>query len=283
MQGQINTIKSTQLQGKVVLITGASGGIGAATARAFDQHKAKLVLVSRRKEKLEQLASELHNPLVIPADISDITQAVMLIDKTIDHFGRIDILINNAASIIVSAADKVSSEDLIKGFMTNLCGPVLATQRAIQFMRRQGRGQIINVGSPGFMMGIPFYTPYVCSKAAFSAWTRTVQAEWKGTNIIVSEYFPGYILTDSLPESRIGEIGQDFLMERKQNFISRYFTRPQTPETVARQLLCLAEHPRILMCSSFSVRLGTFISNFPAFRLSISGQMAKTAYTKLKL
>jgi len=130
-------------------------------------------------------------------------------------------------------------------------------------------------------MGIPFYSPYVCSKAAFSAWTRTIQAEWEKTNVIISEYFPGYILTDSRPESRIGIVDQDFLISKKQNYISRHFTKPQTPGDVAKQLVQLALKPRPLMCSSFPVRLGTFISNFPAFRLSIAGQMAETARSRI--
>lgn len=271
-----------KLKGKVVLITGASSGIGTAAAKAFNREGCHVVLVSRRKEILTTLASEINSSLVLPVDLSDESQAVAMIDKTIDHFGRLDILINNAASIIVVPAEQAGSGDLIKAFKTNLCGPVAATQRAIQSMKSKGGIHIINVGSPGFMMGIPFYAPYVCSKAAFSAWTRTIQAEWRGTNIIVSEYFPGYILTNSKPESRIGDIDQDFLMGEKQNFISRHFTKPQSPEEVANHLVKLAIKPKPLMCSSFSVRLGTFISNFPAFRLSIASQMARTGRSRLQ-
>lgn len=271
------------LRGKVIIITGASGGIGEAAARAFDREGARLVLVSRREEKLKGIASELKEALVIPSDLSDEAQAKAMIEKTIAHYGHLDILINNAASIIVVPAGKVSTTDFLKAFMTNLCGPAQATILAIQQMEDQGEGHIINIGSPGFMMGIPFYSPYVCSKAAFSAWTRTIQAEWADSCVKISEYFPGYILTDSNPESRIGEISQDFLMEDKQNFIAKHFTKPQSPEQVAKQLIRLANKPRPLMCSSFQVKLGTFISNFPSFRLIIASQMARTARSKMKL
>ncbi len=272
---------STCLTGKVVVITGASGGIGEAAARAFDRQKAKIVLVSRREDKLLKLACELKESLVIKADLSDETQAAMIIGKTIAHFGRLDILINNAASIIVVPAKNVTTEDFLKAFLTNLCGPAVTTRLALKQMEIQGEGQIINIGSPGFMMGIPFYSPYVCSKAAFSAWTRTIQAEWADSCVAISEYFPGYIRTDSDPESRIGEVHQDFLMEENQGFIARHFTRPQTPEEVAGQLVQLALRPRLLMCSSFKVRMGAFISNFPLFRLIIAKQMAKTARKKM--
>jgi short-subunit dehydrogenase len=131
------------------------------------------------------------------------------------------------------------------------------------------------------MMGIPFYAPYVCSKAAFSAWTRTLQSEWAGSEVLVSEYFPGYIKTDSKPESRIGDVGQDLLMEEKQNFLTRTFAKPKTPGDVARQLVKLAKKPKILTYSGAGVHIGAFISNFAAFRLSLATQMAKTARKKL--
>jgi len=268
------------IKDKVVLITGASAGIGAETAKAFDKAGAKLAIAARRKEKLIELAADLHDAMIIETDLSDETKVSDMVDATIRHFGRIDILINNAASIIVSPAENVSSFDLLLAFKTNLVAPVIATQRAIQFMKVSGGGHIINVGSPGFMMGIPFYAPYVCSKAAFSAWTRTLQAEMAGTTIVVSEYFPGYVRTDSRPESRIGEVEQDFLMSEKANAITRHFTKPQTPTKIALQVLKLARHPKPLTYSSFSVRIGAWIALFSSFRLNLSKGMAETARRK---
>ncbi|TSA26261.1 MAG: SDR family NAD(P)-dependent oxidoreductase [Bacteroidetes bacterium] len=227
-----------EITGKVVLITGASAGIGAATALSLDGEGARV--------------------------------------------DRIDVLINNAASMIVVPAEQVSQEDLLQAIHTNLLGPVAATQEAVIQMRKQGGGQIINIGSPGFLMGIPFYTPYVCAKAAFCAWTRTIQAEWADSGIVVSEYFSGYILTDSRPESRIGEVEQDFLMSRKQNWMARLFTRPKTPEAVAKQLVNLVRNPRPLVYSGISVWIGAWISNLSGFRLSIAREMAGTAREKLR-
>jgi len=132
-------------------------------------------------------------------------------------------------------------------------------------------------------LGIPFYAPYVCSKAAFSAWTRTIQAEWAGSEIMVSEYYPGYIRTDSLPVSRIGSVEQDLLMEEKQNFIAALFTRSRTPEDVARHMVGLVKNPRTLTYSDFTVRLGAWISNLAGFRLALAVQMAKTARKKKNL
>jgi len=272
-----------ELRNKVVVITGASGGIGKAAVLAFNRTGAKVVLVSRRREVLSEITSGLDDTLVIQADLSSEEDVLHVIERTVSHFGRIDILINNAASIIVSPSGSVKAEDLETAFRTNLVGPVIATQKAIPYMRAQGGGHIINIGSPGFMMGIPYYAPYVCSKAAFSAWTRTIQAEWKGSSIRISEYFPGYIKTDSKPESRMGEVEQDLLMNSNPSFISRLFTSPGSPEKVAGQLVRLAMKPRTLVYSDFSTWMGAYLSNISRFRLAIATHMAKTARIKKNL
>ena len=228
------------------------------------------------------MASRLQDAWVIVADLDNPLAAVRMIDETVEKYGRLDILINNAACIIVAPSEEVQREDLLKAFRTNLVAPVVAAQCALKYFRKQGNGHIINIGSPGFMMGIPFYSPYVCSKAALSAWTRTIQAEWAGTGIHVSEYFPGYIKTNSRPESRIGEVDQDFLMSEKQNFLTRIFVKPKMAESVAKDLIKLALKPRLLMHSGAGVKIGSFISNLPSFRLSIARQMAETAQRKMK-
>jgi NAD(P)-dependent dehydrogenase (short-subunit alcohol dehydrogenase family) len=272
-----------KLSAKVILVTGASSGIGASTAIACAEAGARVAIVARRREKLAEVAKRVNGALVIPADLSSESSAREMVRSVVAHFGRIDVLINNAASIIVAKSDSVKPEDLVSAFTTNLIAPVAAAQEAILNMRKQGGGHIINVGSPGFMMGIPFYAPYVCSKAAFSAWTRTIQAEWAGTEILVSEYFPGYIKTDSPPDSRLGAIDQDFLMAEKQNLLAGIFTKPKSPEDVARQLVKLINKPRTLVYSDFSVKIGAFISNIPGFRLNIARQLAKNARDKTNL
>ncbi|MCX6249107.1 MAG: SDR family NAD(P)-dependent oxidoreductase [Bacteroidetes bacterium] len=272
-----------KLKDKVVLVTGASGGIGEAIAQAFGREGAKVVLVSRRKEKLEAVASRIKEAHVIEADLAGAAAASGMIDETVKRYGRLDILINNAACIIVAPAEEVQPDDLLKAFRTNLIAPVLAAQAALKQFRIQGNGHIINIGSPGFMMGIPFYSPYVCSKAALSAWTRTIQAEWAGNGIHISEYFPGYIKTDSPPESRIGEVNQDFLMSEKQNFLTKIFAKPGTAESVAKDIVRLALKPRLLAHSGAGVKIGSFISNLPSFRLSIARQMAETARRKMRM
>lgn len=271
------------IAGAVILITGASSGIGKAAALAFDRAGARVAMAARRREHLEENAAQMKGALVLPTDLSDERQAVAMVDRTVAHFGRIDVLINNAAAIIVSRADEVTSEELLRSFKTNVVGPVAATNRAVGYMRKQGRGHIINVGSPGFMIGVPLYTPYVCSKAAVCGWTRTIQAEWAGTGIAVSEYFPGYIKTNSPAESGFGPVAQDTIIDPDQNFITRFFTRPKTPDDVARQLIGLVRKPKLLVYSSALTSLGSWVANLPGRRLSIARNMAQAARKRLGL
>ena len=266
---------------RVILVTGASSGIGAALASLLANQGARVAISARRKERLESLAKRHPGMLVLPADLNIETDARGIVQAAFNHFGRLDVLVLNAAAIMVSPAEQVSRGDLLKGFETNLLGPVAATQEALKIMKEQGRGHIINVGSPGFMMGIPFYTPYVCSKAAFSAWTRTIQAEWVDGPVVISEFFPGYIKTDSRPESRIGIVEQDFLMNKKGNWLNRKFTKPKTAKAVARQIMKLILRPKTIAYSGLGVRLGIFIAAFSRFRLSLASQMARNGRAKL--
>ena len=94
-----------KLEGKVVLITGASTGIGRAAAIEFDRAGARVAIAARRKELLDEIASAMKNPLVLKTDLADEKQARAMVDKTVKHFGRIDILINNAATSIVESSD----------------------------------------------------------------------------------------------------------------------------------------------------------------------------------
>jgi len=271
------------IEGKVVLITGASTGIGKSAALEFNKAGARVAIAARRENLLKEIASGMKEAFVIKTDLSNEKQARAMVDKTVSHYGRIDILINNAATSIVSSSDIVKREDLLYAFATNLLGPVAATQQSLNYMAKQGGGHIINIGTPGFMIGVPFYTPYVCSKAAFSAWTRTIQGEWAGTGIIVSEYFPGYTETGAVAQSDRGPVSQDLVVNKGGSFLAKYFSGARTGEDVARDLVALAKRPKSLMYSTFMERLAAIISNIPGIRIPVSRRMAETARKKLGL
>ncbi|MBN2080109.1 MAG: SDR family NAD(P)-dependent oxidoreductase [Spirochaetes bacterium] len=271
-----------KLEGKVVLITGASTGIGKEAALAFDRAGARVAMAARRKELLDEIAKSMRDPLVLKTDLADEKQARAMVEKTVRYFGRIDILINNAVLSIVESSDRIKGEDLLRAFRVNLLGPVASSQQAYGQMIKQGSGHIINIGTPGFMMGVPFYTPYVCSKAAFSAWTRTIQGEWAHTGVIVSEYFPGYTETGAVAESAYGPISMDLVMNRGKGFLARYFSGARNGADIAKDLVALALRPRPLMYSTFMERIAAFVANMPGIRIPVTRRMAATARKKME-
>lgn len=271
-----------RLEGKVVLITGASTGIGKEAALEFDRAGARVAIAARRKELLDGIAGRMKDALVLKTDLADEKQARAMVDATVRHFGRIDILINNAATSIVESSDRIRREDLLRAFTVNLLGPVSASQQAYGYMKQQGGGHIINIGTPGFMIGVPFYSPYACSKAAFSAWTRTIQGEWADAGIVVSEYFPGYTETGAVAESAYGPIPMDLVMNKGKGFLARYFSGARNGADIARDLVKLAERPRPLMFSTFMERIAGFVANIPGIRIPVVKRMAATARKKME-
>ncbi len=260
-----------EIKNSVILITGASSGIGRALAMRFDREGARVAIAARRRELLESAAAEMKNPLVIPADLSDENQSRDMVKKTVEQWGRIDVLINNAAAIMVSPLEEIHPDDMTASLKTNLLGPMAAVNEAARYMKEQKHGHIINVGSPSFMMGLPYYGPYVISKGAVSAWTRTLQAEWHDTGIVVSEYFPGYIKTDSASWSRqYGSLPQDLVLKEKRSLMDRLFIRAKSTDAVAEQFVRLVRRPKPVKHSGFMVALGTLLALVPAIRRSIA-------------
>ena len=265
----------------VVLITGASSGIGAAAAEAFDRAGARLALAARRRERLDSVAERMRDALVIPTDVSRTEEARSMVDRTIAHFGRIDVLINNAATIHMTRSDSLTAADIQRSMDTNFIGPMAATQRAVGAMRRQGRGHIINIGSPGYLVGIPMMAPYTASKAALSSWTRTMQAEWADVDIDVTEFFPGHVDTDSRPESDLGDFGADIFEDPRLSAASRWLVRTQSPEEIAKQLVGCVRNPRASVYSHPSVRVAAFLGLFARLRVDLGASMARTVRARI--
>jgi short-subunit dehydrogenase len=163
----------------------------------------------------------------------------------------------------------------------NFIGPLVATQRAVEHMRRHHRGHIINVGSPAAFLGVPLFASYAASKAALHGWTRSLQAEWAGSEIFVTEYQPGLIATEmheaSVAASDLGEIGGIAAFEdESQSAILRRLNVALPPEKVANDLLDCIRHPRAEMYSSSSARLGAIVALSARLRLAITSGMART-------
>lgn len=217
---------------KVIIITGASSGIGLATAKLLSKQGAKLAFVSRSKEKLEKLSREIPGSLAVPADMTKIPEIKKMIKKTKDHFGRIDVLINNAGQGYDAPTERTDVDMFHHIFDLDVVGPLVAMQQVIPFMKKQGGGAIINISSGTALMHLPNMGAYSAIKRALADISLTAREELKKDNIIVSVVYPYMTLTDfeknTIKDSSLNEDGE-------QEFAGRF--PPDTAEYVAQKIL----------------------------------------------
>jgi NADP-dependent 3-hydroxy acid dehydrogenase YdfG len=188
-----------EIQGKVVIITGASMGIGAATARVFAEQGAKLVLAARSADTLAAVAKSLPaqtETLVVPTDMTDQAQVKALIDTAYARFGRIDIVINNAGQAAVGAVATINPDLYRQIIELNIFGPLHAIQAVVPKMQAQGGGVIINISSNVSKMAIPGIGAYASTKYALNGLSLTARNELAADNIRVVLFHPGQTSTD---------------------------------------------------------------------------------------
>lgn len=189
---------------KVVLITGATGGIGKATAKAFADEGAKLVLVSRRMEVLKDIARELNlkegNYLLISADVSKEEEVQKYVQMTKDTFGRIDVFFNNAGSVgAVELFADYPSEALESIINLNLKGTFWGLQYVLRVMLEQQSGSVVNMSSVGGLIGGLSHTSgYIATKHAIVGITKSAAAEYAKNGIRINAVCPAQINTDMM-------------------------------------------------------------------------------------
>jgi 3-oxoacyl-[acyl-carrier protein] reductase len=195
------------LNHKVALITGASQGIGRATARALSASGATVALASRNEQQLSALAAEITQAgaeaLALPIDVGDAAQVKSGFQQLLAKFGRLDILVNNAAITRDTLALRMKLEDWEAVLRTNLTGAHLCTQQALGAMLKQRSGRVINVTSVVAETGNAGQANYVASKAGLIGLTRAIAVEVASRNITVNAVAPGFIttpMTDPLPD-----------------------------------------------------------------------------------
>jgi NAD(P)-dependent dehydrogenase (short-subunit alcohol dehydrogenase family) len=195
-------IDTPPLSEQVILITGASTGIGAALAQVLATQSLgiRLVLAARNQEKLEEVATFCRKAgadvLVVPTDISQVEQAKALATKTIDHFGRVDALVNNAGYGQMGPVELIPFEAVQRQFQVNLLGPLALIQALIPGMRDQGGGRIVNISSLGGRLAFPFGGLYSSSKFALEGISDALRMELAPFNIKVSVIEPGPVSTE---------------------------------------------------------------------------------------
>lgn len=194
-------IKLFDLSGKVAIVTGGSKGLGLAMAAGLASAGAHIVLVNRKAEEGKQSAQELAETfpvqvLSIATDVTDPVQTEAMAQRTIDTFGRIDILINSAGINIRGAIDELSLDDFQQVMNVNVTGTWLCSKAVIPFMKKAGRGSIINLASTLGLVGLSNRTPYTSSKGAVVQMTRALGLEMAPFNINVNAICPGPFLTE---------------------------------------------------------------------------------------
>ncbi len=183
-----------RIEGKVVLITGASGGIGAACAAAFRARGALVSVNARSAEKLAEVAGP--EGLATPGDITDPEVRRAVVERTLERFGGIDVLVNNAGRGHYHPSWQTTVEEAERLFALNFFAPFDLARLVVPHMRARGGGTIVNISSIGGRVPLPWLTLYSASKYALGALTEGLRMELRGTGIHTITVCPGYVETN---------------------------------------------------------------------------------------
>lgn len=265
-------VSKRSLTDKVIVITGASSGIGRALARQCGYLGAKTVVVARRKELLDTLAAEIRanggTAFPLKTDVSSEKAILRMVAAVLDEFGRIDVLVNNAASGIFGRIENTPSEEMRALFDVNFFGPYSTCRAVIPLMKRQGYGHIINVGSMSTFGAFPFTGGYASTKHAIKALSDALRRELRPYNIDVSMVFPGTVDTgfnsalknlEGTPLGRRSKPSNWRARIRRKAGKILFPSVEQSPESAGRQIVRCIQRPSAYV---FPDRLIKFVVGF---------------------
>ncbi|MDO9228030.1 MAG: SDR family oxidoreductase [Syntrophales bacterium] len=229
------------LQGKIVVITGASSGIGAALAKAFSKVGARVALAARREDRLKQIAADCPSEnLIVAADVTDPNGRRSIIERTLDRWRRLDILVNNAGAGLYGKFSDTTEEEWRRLFEINFFSAVLLTKDALGIMLPQRQGIIINIASIGGLIAHSTkVTPYVASKHALVGFSRGLAKDLAGTGIRVLAICPHITSTDFFGVS----VGADDMAPE----IEKYRSVMDTADEVAAGIIAQLDSERLVV------------------------------------
>jgi short-subunit dehydrogenase len=223
-------------RGRAALVTGASSGIGAATARVFAAAGLRVALCGRRKERLDELAADIAarggEAAVHAVDVTDSLAVRAMVDAVAARWGRLDVLVNNAGQGLAAPFEQTTADDLRRLMELNVVAVLGATQAALPIMRRQGSGHVVNVSSIAGRRAAPYRAAYSATKFALGALSEALRVELTGTGIAVTLVYP--IITT----------GTEFHEVEVQKVPWRSMGPVQPAERVARSILRCVRRPR---------------------------------------
>ncbi|MET4781053.1 SDR family NAD(P)-dependent oxidoreductase [Glaciihabitans sp. UYNi722] len=184
------------VDGKVIVVTGASSGIGEAAAKLLASRGAQVAVAARSQDKLNELASSLKDAFAVTVDMTDEASIKNMIQETLNHYGHIDVLVNNAGQSVIGPVAEINVEDFTTIMDLNVYGPLRALQAVLPSMRENGGGMILNISSRVSKMTIPGIGAYAATKCALNGLMLTARKELAESNIIVSVMHPGATQTN---------------------------------------------------------------------------------------
>jgi NAD(P)-dependent dehydrogenase (short-subunit alcohol dehydrogenase family) len=189
-----------RLSGKVAFITGGGTGIGRACALAFAREGAAVIIVGRRSASLASVAAEIvaagGEALALECDVTDRAAVETAIAAAEKHFGRLDVIVNNAGTVVVATAENTSDDDWERVIATNLTGTFLVSRAALPALRRAGGGSIVNIGSALGLVARKDRAAYCAAKAGVGGLTRAMALDHAGDKIRVNCICPTIVETD---------------------------------------------------------------------------------------
>lgn len=220
------------LSNSVVLVTGASSGIGAATAQAASRAGARVVLAARREDRIRQLATDLGDALAVGCDVTDAGQVADAVRVTTDKFGRLDVLVNNAGQGLTASIEETDPADFRAILDLNLTAPLITMQAVLPVMRAQGGGAIVNVSSGTVFSVLPLSGAYAASKQGLAMLSATARLELADTGIVVSTFYPFVTRTEFIDSIKAGK-------EAATQMMSDGGLKAQPPELAADAIIDL--------------------------------------------
>jgi len=218
------------LKEKVIIITGAAGGIGSATARLFAERGAILVLIDIQREKLKELGEALKNSgtkaMTVEHDVTDSESWESLMEKVVKEFGKIDVLINNAGVIQPGPAEVIKLDEVKHQISVNLLGTIYGCRAALRIMKQQNFGKIVNVASLGGIVPMPGEAVYSATKYAIRGYSLSLKAELRKSPLEIAVVCPDSVDTAQL----------DYELLHDEAVLS-FIGEPLKPEKVAKGIL----------------------------------------------